>query len=208
MNAWLKNAQKNLLPLSLEKEVFTKAIREWSFTGETIDYELAEENCQLCEMEGLRYHYQISNNLGNSLWVGSSCIERFDILVVDEEGTEISNQEKEIYLKNKLKDKHLTDVLISLNNRPSNDLIKGHLKSDLDKWSISQMHKPSISAKLLNYIFMRLDEEKIYHNKRFFTISIRSDANKEAFLKLNETQFNRIKMALSGSQIKYYLDHK
>jgi len=62
MNAWLKNAIKNLVPLSVEKEDFSKAIKEWSFSGETIDYENAEEVCQLCEMEGLRYHYQISIN--------------------------------------------------------------------------------------------------------------------------------------------------
>ena len=208
MNAWLNNARKNLLPLSVEKNDFPTAVKEWSFTGETVDYELAEENCQLCEMEGLRYHYQISNDLKNTLWVGSSCIERFDILVIDEEGTEVNKGEKENYLKNKLRDKHIYEVLQSLSQHPSIETIRLFKKNYLDQYCFSQINKGNAHARIINYLFMRLDEERLYYNKRFFKISIRSDVNKEKLLSLNELQFERVKGALSKNQIKYYKENK
>lgn len=204
MNAWLKNAIKNLLPLSVEKEDFNKALKEWSFTGETVDFELAEEMCQLCEMEGLRYHYQIANKINNALWVGSKCIERFDILVLDEEGQEVSTTEKEAYLKNQLRDKHIHDVLLTLSKRLSEQSIRQYKKSYLDQYCFAQIHKGNLHARILNYLFMRFDEENIYFNKRFFNIDIRSTANKEKLLSLNEIQFERIKGALSPNQIAFF----
>jgi hypothetical protein len=204
MNAWLKNARKNLLPLSEEKENFNKALTEWAFTGETVDYENAEEFCQLCEMEGLRYHYQIANTLQNILWVGSKCIERFDIVVLDEEGSEVSKSEKETYLKNRLRDKHIQDVLLALEERPSFGSIKQFKKSYLDQYCFAQLQKLNVHARILNYLFLRLDEEGIYYNKRFFSIDIRSKVNKEKLQSLNKIQFERLKGALSRSQITFY----
>jgi hypothetical protein len=204
MNAWLKNAIKNLLPLSLEKDDFNKALKEWSFTGETVDFELAEEMCELCEMEGLRYHYQISNKLNNTLWVGSKCIERFDILVLDEEGEEVSKAEKESYLKNQLRDKHVHEVLVSLSQRPSEQTINRFKKSYLDQYCFAQFNKSKIHARVLSYLFMRFEEENIYFNKHFFQIDIRSKINKEKFLSLDKKQFDRIKGALTKSQVAFY----
>jgi len=208
MNAWLKNSIKNLLPLSQEKKDFNKALREWSFTGETIDYETPEELCQLCEMEGLRYHFQISNALHKTLWVGSQCIERFDIQVLDEEGEEVTKKDKEVYLKNKLRYTHLNAVIEVLSHVDSRDRLQEHIKKDLDNYSISKFTKGKIDARVLNYLFMRFEEEKIRYNKRFFSIDIRSKLNKDKLLSLTENQFNRIKASLSRGQINFYLSEK
>ena len=99
MNVWLNNSVKNLLPLSENKKDFNVALKEWFFTGEIIDHEDAIEVCQLCEKDELRYHFEIENGLRNKLWVGSKCIEKFDISVFDEEGIEVIEHKEQYLLK-------------------------------------------------------------------------------------------------------------
>ncbi|MCC8410485.1 hypothetical protein LJ707_16200 [Mucilaginibacter sp. UR6-1] len=208
MSAWLNNAKKNLLPLSKEQNNFNVAVLEWSFTGDSLDYNSIDGTCELCEMEGLRYHYKISNSLQNELWVGSKCIARFDISVVDEQGFEVDNSEKEFYLKNKLKERHIHDVLLALEEHRSDEKIGNHRKLDLDKYCLTQFQKYKVNARVLNYFFMRLEEESIHVNKRFFSFQIRSDINKKHLLSLNLTQFKRIKGALNKRQIEFYKKEK
>ena len=73
--------RQNILPLSVGSTL-PEAFEEWSFTDVTEDHESAEEVCQLCDKEGLRYHFLIKNVLtGAHLWVGSHCILQFDLSV-------------------------------------------------------------------------------------------------------------------------------
>ena len=77
VNPWLKKSEQNLIPLSISND-FSGALKEWFFTGDVEDHlgELVE--CEMCEHPELRYHFEIKNRLKeNVLWVGSSCIERF-----------------------------------------------------------------------------------------------------------------------------------
>ena len=55
-NYWLEKSKENLVPMSLASE-FKKALTEWFFTGDVIDHNEANETCELCEHEDLRYHY-------------------------------------------------------------------------------------------------------------------------------------------------------
>ena len=74
----------------------------------------------------------------------------------------------------------------------------------MDKYNAEEKLDP----KMLNYLFKRLDEEKIFYDKRFFAISLQSEANKAKLLKLNSEQYARIKSALSLSQRKFYEENK
>ena len=77
--AWTAKAIANLLPLSVSPEL-AEALREWAYTGNSTDYGQPEETCQLCDHEDLRYHFEIANRLtAHRLWVGSKCIQRFEI---------------------------------------------------------------------------------------------------------------------------------
>lgn len=61
-----------------------EALKEWFFTEKVYDHETAEADCQLCDQEQLRYHFQIQNrHTSKTLWVGSSCILRFQISVYE-----------------------------------------------------------------------------------------------------------------------------
>jgi hypothetical protein len=76
-------AARNLLPYSLAP-LLADALREWAYTGQSNDYGQPEETCQLCDQEDLRYHFEIGNaQTGHHLWVGSKCIQRFEIAGFD-----------------------------------------------------------------------------------------------------------------------------
>jgi hypothetical protein len=83
MSAWEERARENLLPMSREKENLREALKEWHYTRETVEVE--REHCQLCEQPELLYHFEIANRFtANALWVGSTCITKFEIAVLDE----------------------------------------------------------------------------------------------------------------------------
>jgi hypothetical protein len=82
--AWTTKAARNLLPKSVADDL-AEALREWAYTGRSTDYGQPEETCQLCDHEDLRYHFEIDNRLTHHrLWVGSKCIQRFEIAGFDQ----------------------------------------------------------------------------------------------------------------------------
>lgn len=207
MSIWLENSEKNLLPLSVEKENFAVAIKEWFYTDELMEYEEADEICELCEKDGLRYHFQIKNEIGNTLWIGSKCIEKFGITIYDGNGVEII-ENKEAYLINQAKKKHVKDTLSKLSNVYAPGSIQGHSFKELDNYCIDRhSFEEKFDAKMINYLFQRFENEKIRFRANCFKIDLRADESKKLLLNLKMIQYNRIKGALSLSQRKYYKEN-
>ena len=77
MSTYPKRVADNILPLSISGEL-SEVFKEWFFTEITEDHEDIIENCQLCNQEQLRYHFEIKNKYTQeTLMVGSSCILKF-----------------------------------------------------------------------------------------------------------------------------------
>ena len=57
MSSYPQRVADNILPLSISGEL-SQAFKEWSFTE---GHEDVIENCQLCNQEQLRYHFEIKN---------------------------------------------------------------------------------------------------------------------------------------------------
>lgn len=208
MNIYMKNSCKNLLPLSEDKEDFKEAVKEWFFTGAIVDYEAPTETCELCEKDEVRYQYEIKNGLNNTLWVGSKCIDKFDITVFDENGNEVT-EKKEYYLQKQARKQHIINVFKKLDETKPKDKLQDWNKRELDVWCINQYNeKGKLNPKIINYLFLRLDEEGIFYDKRFFAVNLNSHENKRLLANLETHQFERIKKALSPSQQKYYKDNK
>lgn len=207
MSIWLENSARNLLPLSAEKENFAVAIKEWFYTDELIEYDEPDQICELCEKDGLRYHFKIKNEIGNTLWVGSSCIEKFGITIYDEHGNEIT-ENKEAYLISQAKKKHVKDVLSKLKACRTSGVFQGHSIRSLDDYCIRKNELDErFDAKVINYLFQRLEYEKIRFRANCFKIDLRSDESKKMLLNLKMVQYNRIRGALSSSQRKYYQEN-
>ncbi|EME7683395.1 hypothetical protein VZ882_004340, partial [Salmonella enterica] len=74
MASWLDKARDNMLRYS-SGQAWPAVMKEWSVTGGFIDSHSINKTCELCDNEGLRYQFQITNVLTHySLWVGSTCI--------------------------------------------------------------------------------------------------------------------------------------
>ena len=63
------------------------AFLEWSHSGTVKDLSPRQGTCELCGKYSLRYHFQIYNNqTKHELWVGSRCIDQFQVPVLDDHG--------------------------------------------------------------------------------------------------------------------------
>src|SRR5258708_16876087 len=69
MQSYPQRVRDNILPLSVGSTL-PEAFEEWLFTDEVIDHDHKDEICELCEQDGLRYHFRIKNQLTHHhLWV-------------------------------------------------------------------------------------------------------------------------------------------
>lgn len=69
MASWLDKARDNMLRYS-SGQAWPAVMKEWSVTGGFIDSHSINKTCELCDNEGLRYQFQITNVLTHySLWV-------------------------------------------------------------------------------------------------------------------------------------------
>jgi hypothetical protein len=208
MNIWLQNSIKNLLLLSENKISFQEAIKEWFYTGEIFDNHLANQICELCEKDKLRYHFEIRNQRDNYLLVGSNCIEKFDIVIYDKGGKEIKT-DKDKYLKSQVKIRHVERTLSNLHSCNPLGQIKGFTKKELDDYCLMIFERNNkFYPKMLNYVFLRFNEENIIFDESMFKISMRTKEYRKEFLSLSEVQFERIKGALTINQREYYINNK
>jgi len=152
MSSYPKRVAENILPLSISGEL-SEAFKEWSFTEITEDHEDVIENCQLCNQEQLRYHFEIKNEYTNErLMVGSSCILKFNVAVY----------EKDIRLNEKDSKNKLDQFLKKMR-------LESCIKA-LEKLAISENNKILKSA-LIYYSENRLQKNNIDHSPSFFKIS-------------------------------------
>lgn len=116
----------------------------------------------------MRYHFEIRNKLDKYLLVGSKCIEKFDITVTDNEGNEIK-ENKNLYLQKQARIRHIEQALTILSQSNPLDRIKELSKKNLDQYCISTFNSnEKFVPKILNYLFLRFEEESIKYDKRFF----------------------------------------
>jgi len=202
-----KIAVSNILSLSKNATDFSLAIKEWQFSGVMVDHLEATEICELCEKKGLRYHFEIKNMInGNKLNVGSHCIEKFDIAVIDELGVQVEKS-KSRYLMKLLKDKVITEKLTWLVDNGSSGEIRDYTFRELDEHVLGEYNKyKSFRPKELNYLFKRLDSNEIQYTPSFFKVDL-AQAYFHELIQLSDNQFNRIKGALTPTQLRKYKEY-
>lgn len=133
----------NILPLSVAGTL-PAAFREWRFTGETVDHEVAEEICRLCEQEGLRYHFAI-----------------FD------EGRELGPEDARKALADRMRQMRLESCLRALERlamAETNDILSNAL-------AYYRLHK-ALTPKFANVVFWRLQANRIDHDPGFFKVRL------------------------------------
>jgi len=82
---WLKRVAKNLLPLS-KSQTLQVALKEWYYDGICNDLGEPSADCELCDHPEIKYQFEIENEFtGNKLLVGSECITKFRIPVIEDD---------------------------------------------------------------------------------------------------------------------------
>ncbi|WP_339142391.1 hypothetical protein [Pseudoalteromonas galatheae] len=130
MSTYSQRVADNILPFSVSCTL-PEAFKEWYFTDNIEDHVIANEECELCNQEQLRYHFEIKNRHTNHhLWVGSSCILRFKVQVF-ENGTllNVEDASKKLdKLKKKMRQDSCVNSLKKLASQESNSILANALE--------------------------------------------------------------------------------
>ncbi len=196
MSTYPQRVANNILPLSIAGSL-PEVFKEWFFTEKTKDHEQAIEDCELCDQEQLRYHFEIENrDTKKRLWIGSSCILKFKVAVfengrlLDEKRTE----KKLNALMKKMRLESCIKALEKLSASESNDI----LKNALDYYSKNKYLTPKFAF----VVFWRLKVNKIDHHPTFFKVSLKRDSFKQDLAQMPTDRVHMIWPALSSSQRK------
>ena len=201
MSTYPQRVADNILPLSVAV-TRPEAFKECDFTENIEDHEIAEEDCELCNQEQLRYHFEIMNRLTNQrLWVGSSCILKFQVQVFDN-GALLDHQEaakKLEDLKKKMRLDSCIKALKKLAESENNDI----LSNALDFY----LKNRYLTPKFAFVVFWRLNSRKIDHSPSFFQVSLKKNKYKTDLAQMPLARVHMIWPALSSSQRKLAISY-
>jgi len=189
-------ARKNILPLSLADNL-PEAFKEWSFTEIVYDHVTPKADCELCNRERLRYHFEIKNDFtGEKLWVGSSCILRFGLSVYDD-GEVLSNKKAKQKLDALTRKMQLDSCIKSLE-------ILVQKENDQILWNALEYYKreKKLTPKYAAVVFWRMQENKVDYQAGFFKIALRKHQHKCDLKQLKTYQVHGFWKALTSPQRK------
>ena len=195
-DSYPERVRDTLLPLS-HARTLREAFREWGFNGATVDHEEPRETCQLCGQDQLRYHFEISNSTtGSTLWVGSQCILRFGVAVV-EGGEALSPSRAKRKLESLVSEMRRRSCLRAL------ECLAGAEDSDILASALKFYgERGYLTPKFAFVVFWRLNRNNIDHSPSFFKVSLRRDTYKADLRSMETSRVHLIWPALSSSQRK------
>jgi len=200
MSTYPQRVADNILPLSMAGTL-PEAFQEWYFTDNIEDHETADEDCELCDHEQLRYHFEIKNrNTNRVLWVGSSCILKFQVQVF-ENGALLDSKSSKKKLNDIKIQMRLDSCIKALRNlaaKESNDILSNALAFYLKN--------KYLTPKLAFVVFWKLNSNKIDHSPSFFKVSLKRDKYKRDLAQMEPDRVHVIWGALTSSQRQIALD--
>lgn len=202
--SWITRVQKNVFPFSEEQEDIKKALEEWIYEGNMYDLGSGEEDCELCDHPNIRYQFEIVNiKNNNELLIGSECINRFRIGVVDEFGEKLSYEEAK---KKVNKDKHkiVTEAKVKALINSLVELSTLDEEFEIDSFIKYFQEKGAFTPKQLTTLIWRFEKYKVSYQKRNFKMTIKRNRDKENFLEMEEWKVKTIWDCLSNYQKEIY----
>lgn len=208
MMNWIERVKENVLPVSNEKYNIRKALDEWVYEGNMYDVEVADEICELCDHPNIRYQFEIVNQLNNNaLLIGSECIIRFKISVIDKSGKKLSFDEaKKKVTKDKsrlvteAKEKSVLNTLVVLAGIDHNFNILNFIEYFKER--------KAFTPNQLALLIWRLERANIDFKKSHFKLTIKRNREKEQLLQFEDWKLNRIWSCLSNSQKEFVIQNK
>jgi len=197
VNTYPKRVANNILPLSIAGNL-PEAFQEWYFTDNMEDHLIAKEDCELCDQEKLRYHFEIENrNTRKRLWVGSSCIVKFQVQVFDDTGKLLDKKgaEKKLNeLQRKMCYESCINALKKLAQAESNEILSNALNYYLKN--------KYLTPKFAFVVFWRLQKNNIDHSPSFFKVTLNRSKYKDDLKEMDTFKVHKFWKALSSGQKK------
>lgn len=201
--SWAGRAALNLLPLSREQSDLKTALREWRYTGNMYDLGVANETCGLCDHPDIRYQFEIGNLItGQTLLIGSECINRFGIAATDEEGRTLSAVEtrKRVdrdrrRLVEDARQRRAINALVALAHEDT--------EFDIESFITYLRDRGAFTPKQLCLLLWRFDKHRVQYKAHDFKVVIRRTREKQQLLELPDWQIERLWPCLSSSQRKF-----
>lgn len=196
-----ERVKEKILPLSVSDDL-SIAFKEWQFTDEIYDHEFACKTCELCNQEGIRYHFKINNkSTKNSLWIGSNCILKFDIAVCEDDVI-LSKVNAKVKLNKLTNEMRFTSCVKSLENLiklEKNDILRNAL----------QFYKKNqyLTPKYAFVVLWKLNSNNIDYCPSFFKISLKKEKLKNDLKEMSINKIHMIWPALKPSQRKTALEY-
>ncbi len=153
-----------------------------------MDHEEPCETCELCGQEGLRYHFEIQNDLtGHALEVGSHCILQFDVAVF-EGGRRLTVGEAKKKLAKLTEQMRLASCVKALEKLARSE------RNDILESALSYYRKnKKLTPKLAFVVFWRLQKHGIDHSPSFFNVTLKK---KRYVQDLGEMETSRVRQAV------------
>jgi hypothetical protein len=204
MAHWSETSIENLLVNSHAQDNFQIALKEWYYTGYLEDLLDQRETCQLCAQPNLRYHFEIRNRVtGSILWVGSSCIEKFEITVYDESGHELIGDERTKLLESDRKKKQTEMALEPLRRLWQKEGVEHEtIKNYVDAFKKRNGFVPQH----LLWLFREMKRQNISYVPELYKVTLRSEADRDSLYKMSDDERGVIWFSLSIQQQKRYED--
>jgi hypothetical protein len=200
MNGYTQRVCDSILPLSVGSSL-PAAFSEWRFTENTVDHGEPVETCELCGQEDLRYHFEISNELTRkTLWVGSHCILKFDVAVM-EGARRLSPQEAKKHLQ-KLTEKMQLDACISALTTLAEAEKSAILAGALEYYRKNK----KLTPKYAFVVFWKLREHDIDYHHSFFSIELKRQKHIEDLRNMPTARVHEFWSVLTPAQRKRAMD--
>jgi len=199
MNHWFENSRRNLTPLS-KASTFVEALKEWVFTGSTIECDENDGTCQLCEHPELSYYFEIENALTSKrMLVGSKCILKFqEINVLDKEGILLTDlQGRKGALNDALRRNLIECSLMPLRKLWKKDKEHRNVITFLASQIKDQV---GLSPNDLLFLFRGMDDHGISYVVKHYSVRLRSNSQQSEIMRMSRESLRKISPALSTEQ--------
>lgn len=204
MNTWAKNAAKNLLPLSKEKNDLKSALIEWFYTGYTYDLEEPRERCQLCDHPDIRFQFEIQNRETKStLLIGSECILRFEITAISDDGKLLNVKQS----KKKVSHDRRVMILDARAKRMLNSLVELSDKDrefEIDNFIEYYQDRRAFTPNQLSLLLWRFKECNVAYNATDFPMIIMRKREKEQLTSMERWKVRKLWPSMSSTQKDFY----
>lgn len=200
MDRHIARVAANILAKSRARTV-PAALTEWAWTGSTEDHERPSEQCELCDQESLRYHFEIKNDLtGHVLQVGSKCILQWQVGVI-EHGVRLGGTAAKKKLNDAVKRmqreaciKALASAIVGEGNPTAKDILESALAA--------YRNGKALTPNQVKVVFWRLDAPGIEYHPSFFKVDLKKVVRMEALRKMGDVPRSKVWKALSSAQKK------